>query len=866
MSARRHFTSDVLLNDGAIATIRPIEEVDRAALNSFYARVSDRSKYLRFFANHPELTESDLAAFLENDGRDKVTLILENKHEDTQYDNGNINDHINASIVAIASYQLVPQLLPTRVGEVSFLVQDDQQGRGVGNILLEHLADIGREQGIERFTAEMLTQNRQMTRVFLNAGYNAQPELVDGYITVDFPIAPSKSSQSAMMRREQRAEANSLRRVLTPRTIAVLRPEDGNGIEQLSAIDGDVDLVIADHNHGDFDQLIAGAHRKNAAAVVLSVNAAHRGITDETARAMVRTVRAAGMRLIGPASLGLINTHPDVDLNLTLAPTPRRGHVGIFTQTAGVGTLVLSRATERGCGISTFLGAGIYSDVTANDVIQYWATDEDTNVCLLSIDSIGNPRKFFRVLRALAKDKHVVVFMPSRALHSARHYQQEGLVHASARSLDQVVKHAGAVVVNRRDTMYDIAQILARQPLPAGPNVAVVSNSRGISQHMYESAQRFGLRPTAYSAPDGDPLEALTQLIDEILANALESVDAIVITVVDFEPDLVERAHTMLTQRAQATEIPLIVTYVGFARPQIDTTGEETQGQLPVCDTYAEALEALGLIVETQRQRAGIMYSQELPETPAARLQQARNTIESILATSPSGRWATQAECSEILAAYGVELVPSTRVNTFEEATHAAEKLGWDVVLKCVSPMVRARSELPIIIRHLGDPVALAGAWEQIAEMATGLGLSDPADLEPVVQKTIQPGTSLTIRAIEDPAIGPISSIGIAGLSSELLGDLAWRTPPMTRHDAHSMLLELRAAPLLAGYRGAPAPDIGHIEDILLAVSQLNDDNPALVDVELTPVIAGVDSAKVVGARMRIAPLDVQRDPLARTI
>ncbi|WP_018298077.1 GNAT family N-acetyltransferase [Corynebacterium lubricantis] len=858
MSARHRFASDVLLNDGAIATIRPVVDSDATALTEFYSRVSEHSKYLRFFANHPELTESDLAAFLDSDGHDKVTLVLEDKREDTRYNEGRI--------VAIAGYKIVPEYLPTRVGDVSFLVQDDQQGRGVGNILLEHLADIGREQGVERFTAEMLTQNRQMTRVFLNAGYSAQPELADGYITVDFPIAPSRSSQSAMMRREQRAEANSLRRVLSPKTTVALRPENGNVLEQLGAIEGDVDLVIADHKHVDFDQLVAAAHSKNATTILLPVDAAHRAMTDDIARKMVRAVRDAGMRMIGPASIGLVNTHPEVNLNLTPAFHPRRGHVGMFTQTAGVGTLVLSRAIERGCGISTFVSAGIFSDVTANDVMQFWASDEDTQVCLLSLDSIGNPRKFFRVLRALSQLKHVVVFMPSRALHTARHYHQDGLVSASPQALDQVVRRAGAVVVSRRDAMYDVAQILARQPLPRGPKVAVLSNSDGIAQHMLESARRFGLVPTVYSVPDGEPLEALTQRIDEILASANATTDALVVTVAELGDGLLEKAHVMLARRARSTTIPLIATYVGFNRPPFETVGAETHGQLPVCDTYAEALESLGLIVDTQRQRAEIAAAEEPTETSASALREARATIENVLRSSPQGRWATPAECSAILAAYGIALVPSTGAGSLAEATREAEQLGWDVVLKCVGPMVRARNELPIIFRHINDRDALASAWSQILDMAHGLGVDDLTLLEPVVQKTVQPGTTLTIRAIEDPTIGPITSVGIAGVSSEVLGDLAWRTPPLTRADARSMLLELDAAPLLAGYRGAPATALSPIEDVVLAVSQLNDDNPALVDIELTPVIAGVDSTTVVGARMRIAPLKAQRDPLARSI
>ena len=854
----------MLFSDGGIATIRPAAESDRQALKNFYQRVSDRSKYLRFFGTHPELSDSDLEVWLHNDGRDHVTLAIEE----------------HGRIIAIAAYQIVPELLPKRVGDVSFLVQDDQQGRGVGNLLLEHLADIGRECDVERFTAEMLTQNRQMKRVFIGAGYSVHPELADGTITVDFPIAPSETSRGAMERREQRAEANSLRRAVSPATVAVLQPCDVDtpdfrgtllrptSIEELERAGTRVDAVVSQFDAAAFPRLVEVAAGLGASVIVLPDGGDQLGLSPDRTAELVALVREHGMRLIGPSSTGVINTDPGVRLNLTpLQVTPRRGRVGILAQTAGVSTLLLSRAVERGSGISTFVSTGLHSDVTANDVIQFWASDDRTRVCLLSIDSIGNPRKFFRVLRRLAQRKHVVVFMPSRALESARHHHQSVLVSARPEALDAVIRHSGALVVTRRDTMYDIAQLLVRQPLPRGRRVAVISNSRGIARHMEQSARRFGLDPIAWEVASGEPVGTLATAVDAALGSS--DIDAVVVTAVARDGEVLRAVHRELTARAARCESddlgPLVASYIGFDRPPLELAGEEEPGQLPVCDTYREAMEALSIVTEAELHAAPTATSNPEP-TPAATLSEVRAVIESVLADTPEGRWATDEECAAILAAYGVHLIPWSRARTLEEALAAAEEYGWDVVLKCVSPMVRPRSELPTVFRHLRTPDALRDAWAQIATMATTLGVDDPTALDPVIQPTVPPGTSIGIRALEDPAIGPIMGVGIAGLLSELVGDLAWRTPPMSRDDAFAMLRELRGAPLLTGYRGAPASDLEPVADILLAVSRMGDDNPALVETELSPVIAGVESTQVVGARIRIAPLGLQRDPLVRTV
>ena len=860
----QHWEADVILNDGSIATIRAIDNGDKEAIYQFYDRVSDKSKFLRFFGTHPTLSDSDMQRWLDIEGYERVTLVLEERGD----------------IVAVAGYAIVQQFLPARVGDVSFLVQDSHQGKGVGPIMLEHLAQIGREGNVSRFFAEMLMQNRTMTQVFISAGYQVKPELEDGMITVDFEISPNKVSREVMERRETRAEANSLRRLLTPQRVAVVGVHDRvashvtdfageviafDDIAALSAVAEPIDLVVAVHDPHELNSLMQCAADVGAHGVVLTTPSDYPPLNSNETRDVVMAARDVGLRVLGPTSLGLINTDPEVRLNTTPVPVPRSGSVGLFTQSSGVAMVMLSHAVSRGTGLSVFLASGSFADVTGNDVMQFWSDDERTHICMLSLDSGGNPRKFFRIVRRLALEKYVIVFLPSRALRSAIPGNETGLAPASSETIDAVIRQSGAMVVNRRDAMFDIAQILARQPLPRGRRVAVVSNSSGLALQMAASAQRFGLRPVV-KRPVGTGVQGMISQVELLLDDA--NVDIIVCAVVEIDEPAAEESYAHLAAlAAKGKPRPLIASFIGIGLPNYGVgLGEEQQGQLPVFDNYADAMEALGVILDNQRRRAAIRPSPD-DLVGSGDEDVARGVVDKLLAQNPEGRWASDTETAEILAAYGIDLVPWTDTPTFAEALQASEKYGWDVVLKATSPLVRGRSELPTVIRQINTEDELAHAWKTLEKLAEELHLgSDAGVLQPAVQRQVASGASLKIRAVEDPVLGPLVGVGVSGISSELLKDVAWRIPPLRRHDVVDMLSDLKAAPLLTGQTGMKPIDIRGLESVLLQLSKLKDDIAAVVEAELIPVIVGIDAVHVVGARLRVAPLGQEREPLARAL
>lgn len=883
-----NWEADIVLADGGVAHLRPVEPEDRERFIEFYDRVSDTSKYLRFFSAHPTLGEDDLDRWVNVDNHDRVTLVI------TERDR----------IIATARYEIVQQFLPARVGDVSFLVQDDHHGRGAANILLEHLAQIGRECGVERFFAEMLTQNRSMVQVFVRAGYLVKPELEDGFITVDFPIDPTQRSKEVMLQREHRAEASAIRRLLEPRHVAVVGDVEemrsivagivGSGFRGelhvvtsaagesslaepsksshprsaaslLQGLPGVVDLVVVAYHKEALDEILAAAAAKEARGLVVVAQGGSPGLRGEEIREFVEKARSYGLRAFGPASLGVINADPQVRLNASPAPMPRPGSVGLFTQSAGVATLALARAIERRCGLSTFIATGAFADITANDVIQFWAEDADTQICLLSLDAIGNPRKFFRVLRRLALEKHVVVFTPSRALGTARHYDLPGLISAPAGALDEVISRSGAMVVQRRDTMFDIAQILARQPLPRGRKVALIANSKGLLSQMHQAALRFDLQPDPRMSHGSTLAEATKEALAE------PGVHAVLVAVVDIRGENTQNYYELLRELAAGTtRTPLIASFVGFKQPHTfgarNPESAEEQGELPIFATYADALEAISLIRRNEEMRAAARPTvEELEERHDLREEKVLQMVAEM--NLEEARAATDEECAAILAAYEIDLVPWVPVETLEEATEAAAGMGWGVVLKALSPVVRGRPELSAVVRHIGDPTSMRQAWASLGRIAVELGVAeepDPSVLQPVIQATVPAGASLSMRAIEDPVLGPMVSVGASGLASDLVGDRAWRVPPLRRSDASAMLEQLAAAPILHGYRGATPSRLDSIEDLLIKLARLKDDIAALVEIELTPVVASADNTYVVGARMRVAPLSTERDPLAR--
>ncbi|MGC9496181.1 GNAT family N-acetyltransferase [Streptomyces sp. WG7] len=580
-----HWEADVVLRDGGTARVRPITVDDAERLVSFYEQVSDESKYYRFFAPYPRLSAKDVHRFTHHDFVDRVGLAATIGGEfiaTVRYDRigagGTPATSHPSPTTALAGGRFAPAPPVSDEAEVAFLVQDAHQGRGVASALLEHIAAVARERGIRRFAAEVLPANTKMIKVFMDAGYTQKRSFEDGVVRLEFGLEPTDRSLAVQYAREHRAEARSVQRLLQPGSVAVIGtgrtpggvgrsilgnirdagytgslyavnkafPQGGTELDGVPArrsvrdIDGPVDLAVVTVPAEHVPEVVTecGEHGVQG-LVVISAGYADSGPEGrERQRALVRHARTYGMRIIGPNAFGIINTSPDVRLNASLAPEmPRTGRIGLFAQSGAIGIALLSRLHRRGggvtgvTGVSSFVSSGNRADVSGNDVLQYWYDDPETDVALMYLESIGNPRKFTRLARRTAAVKPLVVVQGARhggVAPQGHAVRATRLPHATVSAL---LRQAGVIRVDTITDLVDAGLLLARQPLPAGPRVAILGNSESLGLLTYDACLSEGLRPhppldltTAASA--GDFHEALSRALAD------DTCDAVVVTAI----------------------------------------------------------------------------------------------------------------------------------------------------------------------------------------------------------------------------------------------------------------------------------------------------------------------------------------------
>ncbi|MFI6809136.1 GNAT family N-acetyltransferase [Streptomyces luteogriseus] len=925
-----HWEADVVLRDGGTARIRPITVDDADRLVSFYEQVSDESKYYRFFAPYPRLSAKDVHRFTHHDFVDRVGLAAT----------------VGGEFIATVRYDRIgadgtPASAPADEAEVAFLVQDAHQGRGVASALLEHIGAVARERGIRRFAAEVLPANTKMIKVFTDAGYTQKRSFEDGVVRLEFDLEPTDRSLAVQYAREHRAEARSVQRLLAPGSVAVIGagrtpggvgrsvlgnirdagysgrlyavnkalPEGQKELDGVPAhrsvrdIDGPVDLAVVAVPAEYVPEVVTecGEHGVQGLVVVSAGYAESGPEGRERQRALVRHARTYGMRIIGPNAFGIINTSPRVRLNASLAPeVPRPGRIGLFAQSGAIGIALLSRLHRRGggvtgvTGVSTFVSSGNRADVSGNDVLQYWYEDPDTDVVLMYLESIGNPRKFARLARRTAAAKPLVVVQGARhgAAPQGHAVRATRLPHATVSAL---LRQAGVIRVDTITELVDAGLLLARQPLPAGPRVAILGNSESLGLLTYDACLAEGLRPhppqdltTAASAAD------FHAALSRALAD--DRCDAVVVTAI---PAVGEGsvgdaalAQALRSASAAAPGKPVLVVHVelgGLAAalsaaastaPQAGSdnppqnapspapvaehlpAAEAPEGAhlIPAYPAAERAVRALGQAVAYAHWRRDAAEPGKVPEYEDINERGAAVLIDGLLARGQGLTLGTDETC-DLLGHYGVQVHRALPAPTPDVAAEAARSLGYPVALKATAPHLRHRADLGGVRLDLADEEQLRRSYAELTEL-----FGAPEELRPVVQRMAPRGVDVVVRAVIDPAAGAVLSFGLAGAASQLLGDTAHRLIPVTDREATSLVRSIRTAPLLFGWRGSAPADTRALEELLLRVSRLVDDHPEVVAVTLEPVVVASHGLSVLGASVRLAHPPARDDLGPRTL
>jgi acyl-CoA synthetase (NDP forming)/RimJ/RimL family protein N-acetyltransferase len=851
--------ADVVLRDGGTAHLRPIRAEDVEDLQRFHQSQSAESVYLRFFAPMPELSQRDLHRFTHVDHVDRVALVIT----------------IGGQIRGVGRYDRVEG----ETAEVAFTISDPHHGRGLGSVLLEHLAAAARENGVHQFVAEVLPQNRKMIAVFRDAGYEVNHRYEDGVISLSFHIHPSAKLRAVMESREHRAEARSVHSLLNPRSVVLIGASRREGTighrilsdilagdytgdlyvvhpsadevlgvpayHRLADVPGDVDLAIIVVPGPAVLEAVGGCAVKGVhGLLVLSGGFAEEGEQGlERQRELVSLARAHGLRVVGPNSWGLINTAHGARLNVSLIDhPPEPGRVALFAQSGASSVSIMQALSSRGLGVSTFVSSGNRADVSANDCMQYWEEDEATDVIGMYLESMGNPRKFSRIARRLSRVKPVIVVKSGRSgfVVPPGHAVRASL--APRRAFDALLTQSGCIRVENVRQLFDIAHFMTTQPLPAGPRVAVVANSHALAVLIADELTGWDLQlarpPAVLSAVAHAP--AFRAAMDAAFADP--DVDAVVAA---FVPPMATQAAElaeMLTKASSSARQPVVACLLGMSGMPDALAGERT---VPGYPSPEEAVRALAEATRYQAWRSRELGTRVDPE--GCDREGANELVGRLLRSHPEGVELDPTTAADLLACYGIHVWPALPVHDFRDGTRAAQRLGWPVVLKATVGDLYHRAAPSHVRLDIGGPSELA---EHLQSMRRTLGA--PAGAGLVVQAMAPAGVACVVGSVEDPLFGPVVSFGVAGDAIDLLDDVVCRIPPLTDDDVVDLVASLRCAPKLFGHRATTAVDVQGLYDVITRVSCLADDLPEVAQLELRPVMVAENAVCVLGARVRL--------------
>jgi acetyl coenzyme A synthetase (ADP forming)-like protein len=635
-------------------------------------------------------------------------------------------------------------------------------------------------------------------------------------------------------------------------------------------VPGDVDLAVIVVPAAHVLDVAESCGRKGVKAlIVISAGFAEIGVEGrERQDALVRIVREHGMRLIGPNCIGMLNTDTAVKLDATFAPSPPPpGNVGVMSQSGGLGLAIIDYAGKLGLGLSSFVSVGNKADVSGNDLLRYWEQDERTHVILLYIESFGNPRKFSRIARRVARAKPIVAVKSGRSPAGARATGSHtgALLAASDVTVDALFLQAGVIRTDTLAQMFDVASLLAHQSPPRGRRVAILTNAGGPGILCADACAAEGLEiatlgeathaalhdvlPAAASL--GNPVDMIASATAEQYGQAMRILAAdagVDVLIVIFIPPLVtsaEDAARAIADGARAIGSGTSVLTVFMQSGGAPDVLRAANAHLASYAFPEDAAIALGRVVRyadwLRRPDGAPPHLDRVDDASAAAA-----TAEARVQGAP---WLSPGEVDALLHAYGLPLVEERIVETPADAARVAAAMGGELALKAIAPGLVHKTDAGMVRLHLGSDAMAAAA----DEMSARLRASGHTPEGFVVQRMAAAGAEMIVGVVHDPQFGPVVACGTGGVLVELLKDVAVRLTPITTLDADEMVRALRTHPLLTGYRGSPALDVPALVDIIVRVGALVDAHPEIGALDLNPVIVHERGATIVDARVQLS-------------
>jgi acetyl coenzyme A synthetase (ADP forming)-like protein len=877
------YKTDAALKDGSLVHIRPVSSVDETILYEFVQKLSPETYSLRFptTAN----SKSAIQQLLPEENRFGLIALREDR------------------IIGHASYTI----RDGKKADIGIVVTDAYQQEGLGTILLGQLVQAAAEEGVELFDTLVTSENAPVLRVLRGLGFPTELKISQGLIHVIFPASNLPEALERFEQREAASAAAAMKKFFQPRGIAVIGASRDRGsisgelfhnileagfqgpVYPVNAKTDVVQSVAAYRSVLDCPGAVDLAFIVVPAPAVLSVakECAQKGVSalvvisagfSEANQAgvslqqeLVKICREAGIRLIGPNCMGIINTDPEISLNGQFSPfTPIEGKIGFLSQSGALGIAVIEYATRLGLGMSTFVSVGNKADISGNDLIQYWESDPNTDLILLYLESFGNPRKFSRIARRISRKKPIIAVKSGRGAAGFRATQSHtgALVASSDINVDALFRQAGVIRTDVLAEMFDVAAFLTTQPVPKGDRTAIITNAGGAGILAADACEDLGLQVPEF-APETQaelktflsPAAGTKNPVDMVAsAQAVDyagviktiakdpNVDALIVIFIPpmaVKPEEVA-GEILNTAKMLEKQIPILSTFMAsHGTQEILSDGEISIPAYPFPEAAARALASAVQYGQWLRREEG-----HLPRFPDVRHEDAMAIVAQAL--QDGERWLSQKETEQLLGCYDIPLVETLYASNPQEAGQAAQELGGAIALKATAPGLVHKTEAGAVrLSVVGQEETEKAAKEMLAQIED-MGIQRA---QFILQPMVPAGVEMIVGVTHDPVFGPIIVCGAGGTFVELLKDVAVRITPLTDQDAKEMIRSLKTFPLLTGFRGRPHYDVGALEKLILKLSALVEDVHEIAELDLNPVIVlpEGEGVSLVDARIRVA-------------
>jgi acyl-CoA synthetase (NDP forming)/RimJ/RimL family protein N-acetyltransferase len=858
---------DVLLRDGSTLRLQAPTPADYDDIKEFFDGLSQESRYMRFHG----FGRTDIAAraAVEAGGVDRFALIA--RH--------------GGPVVAVAQFD---GLREPRAAEVAFAVADDFQRRGAGTRMLEQLAEIAADRAITRFDAEVLAANHAMLGVFEGAGFGVRRKGSYGELTVSLDITPTEVVRARIEERDHFGAVAALRPILAPSSIAVVgvAATPGNlgravlanivagGYEgvvtpvnraggvvgsmrvarSLAELEVVPELVIIAAAVDELLEFAAEAASSGAKALLLlpagPEDDGH--FSREQEQRLLEIVRGAGLRIVGPGSLGVVNTAAEVSLNATISgASVHAGGLAIGSQAVALGLGLLGHAAARQLGVSVLVALGRFADVSTNDLLEWCEEDERTTAVLLYVESFGEPQRFSRIARSVSREKPILAIKGRRSAELARSQARSQTASALRGDavVDALLKHAGVLRFRSAEELFDAAQLFESQPLPRGRRIGIVSNAPGMTTIAADACVARGLEVVATSDARyplglavGAGADEYAARISELLIDV--GIDALMVYYVDQHDGDPEGVLDAISAASSGQPKPVVASVVS------------ADGRLPARSATGvpnfQFPESCAAVLARAAERRAWLSRRlgEAPHYPDLDPAAARELIRSLLAREPTGGWLSLADAEALLATHGIPVAASDRCRGLVAAIAAAQRIDAPVTLKANLAAPAHASEIDAVLLGLEGESAVRSGWRELERQVKAAGREWTGA---IVQRLSAPGADVLVGAFNDHDLGPLIAVGLGGRHAGLDQAATFRLPPTTDAEADELIGSCESVSTeLNGFPGAAPLDQVALRELILRFALLLRKVPEIAEADLNPVRCTTNGCLVLDIRLRI--------------